>query len=574
MNPDENPFQYEAASNLTPEQILSFYIEDYNFSRFINSTRNIFLVGERGCGKTMALLYNSFEVQALSPSKSEQVSSLERIGIYVPCNTPLTHKQEYILLDPFRASVISEHYLVLSILFAIANCLATIAELLTAQEDEEIRKQYSYILDAALPAGGNGFFSDLKLFTHHELASTQRAINDPKSDSFYLKAISFSSAIMPLFDCIKAVKRLSRTHFMLMLDDAQNLNKYQIRALNSWISYRDHSQFSFKVATTKVDQPDLITATDGCILEGHDFTQIDMEHPYQFESSSFGRFARLVIERRLSRINVSQSAEQYFPVSPDFEQDLAVCKVRVEGRARSLWPKGPEKKINDYVYKYTRAEYFRSRSHRANRPPYSGFELLTYLSTGVIRNLLEPCFWMFDKVRSAQEKAAEISYIPHTIQREIILERSQKMWDRLEHKLPSIVVGCSAVQAKQVFQLLDQLGVLFRERLLRHESEPRALSFTISGMNEEMRQSIVPLLNISRKAQALYVRTGAAKDDGKREPYYVPNRMLWPARGLDPQGQHARVSLKAKDILAAAMYNTRFPFDSESFEVAGDLFNE
>jgi hypothetical protein len=42
--------------------------------------------------------------------------------------------------------------------------------------------------------------------------------------------------------------------------------------------------------------------------------------------------------------------------------------------------------------------------------------------------------------------------------------------------------------------------------------------------------------------------------------YFVPNRMLWPARGLDPQGQHARVSLKAKDVYAAAAQNKPFPF--------------
>ena len=50
----------------------------------------------------------------------------------------------------------------------------------------------------------------------------------------------------------------------------------------------------------------------------------------------------------------------------------------------------------------------------------------------------------------------------------------------------------------------------------------------------------------------LYERIGPAKDRGLREKYYVPNRMLWPSIGLDLHGQHARASLKAKDLLAAA----------------------
>ena len=55
---------------------------------------------------------------------------------------------------------------------------------------------------------------------------------------------------------------------------------------------------------------------------------------------------------------------------------------------------------------------------------------------------------------------------------------------------------------------------------------------------------------------------GPAKDGGKREVYYVPNRMLWPVYGLDPIGQHARVSLKASDVWSAAN-GKPFPYVSE-----------
>jgi hypothetical protein len=64
-----------------------------------------------------------------------------------------------------------------------------------------------------------------------------------------------------------------------------------------------------------------------------------------------------------------------------------------------------------------------------------------------------------------------------------------------------------------------------------------------------------PILRILQQAQLLYIRSGPAKDKGKRELYYVPNRMLWPERGLDPHGQHARVSLSATDLWAAADEN-------------------
>ena len=94
MNTMQNPFEYEAANNLRPEDIIDYYIEDFNFSRFIQSTKNIFLIGERGSGKTMALLYNSFPIKYAIGKKEGRVT-FEKIGIHIPCNTPLFMKKEF-----------------------------------------------------------------------------------------------------------------------------------------------------------------------------------------------------------------------------------------------------------------------------------------------------------------------------------------------------------------------------------------------------------------------------------------------------------------------------------------------
>ena len=83
------------------------------------------------------------------------------------------------------------------------------------------------------------------------------------------------------------------------------------------------------------------------------------------------------------------------------------------------------------------------------------------------------------------------------------------------------------------------------------------------------------LLKIARRATLLYIREGAAKDYGSREYYYVPNRILWPVRGLDPQGQHARVSLPAGRLLAAARGEKTLKASSvEVGEAQGGLFGE
>ena len=65
MKLENNPFEYEAANNLKDELIAEYYIDDFNYSRFIQSRRNVFLIGERGSGKTMALLFSRWRLQKL-----------------------------------------------------------------------------------------------------------------------------------------------------------------------------------------------------------------------------------------------------------------------------------------------------------------------------------------------------------------------------------------------------------------------------------------------------------------------------------------------------------------------------
>ena len=146
------------------------------------------------------------------------------------------------------------------------------------------------------------------------------------------------------------------------------------------------------------------------------------------------------------------------------------------------------------------------------------------------------------------------------------------MWEKMK-SIHKSIRNCSPEQSRMICELFRNLAQLFKERLKSHKSEPRAIAFTISAMTEELREKILPLLIIARSAQILYQRSGPAKDHGERETYYVPNRMLWPIRGLDPVGQHARVSIKAIDIWNAAN-GKAFPYVEEEESMQLGLFDE
>ena len=575
MNKVSNPFVFGAANDFSPDEVLEYYIEDFNYSRFLNSTRNVFILGERGSGKTMTLLYHKLATQRRKAEREGEQCSLDYVGVYIPCNTPLMHRTEHELLSAFKAEVLSEHFLVLGIIHWLAKTLDENAALIDVTPSRSLGEEFGDAIGRNIPLE-KSFPKQVLAFARQEILKTQRAINRTDSESFYNLALSFSTLVVPLLELLQRIPALSGSHFLLMVDDAHDLNEHQIRALNSWIGYRDHPAFSFKVATVKVDRPTLLTSTGGFILEGHDFTVVDMEKQVQNEQSEFGRLAKRIVGRRLERIGCEKTPGEFFPVHESVKQGLADAREAARAEALEKYPDGTPTQISDYVYKYHRAIYFRRRE-RANLPVYSGFETIVYLSTGVVRNLLEPCYWMYESALSdADDNTVILKGISPTIQDEIIKRQSGKAWDVLRDGLDKVVVGCSDEDARQLHRLFEQLAQLFRARLHGSGSEPRATSFSISGREQGKNfKELERLLKIARRATLLYIREGAAKDYGSREYYYVPNRILWPVRGLDPQGQHARVSLPAGRLLAVARGEKTLKSSSaEVGEAQGGLFDE
>ncbi len=560
MTTRKNPFEYEQATKLSPEEVRRYYIEGLNYSRFVSSRRNVLLVGERGTGKTMTFLYYALPTQVAKAQADGAATNLSIVSVYVPCNNPLTHRREYELLDQLNASLVSEHFMVVSIMRAVLDAVFSVPNVIQGDEESVLRAEIEYALSIKLPEGTT-FKRALELALDKSSTDVQKSLNAGEED-IRKSFLSFNSGIRAFLACLKQVSKLRDSHFSFMIDDVQLYNPYQVRALNSWIAYRDNALFSFKVATTRIDAPPLETSSGGSILEGHDFTRLEMEEPYQKGASPFAQFATKIVRMRLDEIGVNRTPDEFFPENSAFTKDIEKATKEAKNAARKKYPNGTSKQISDYVYKHKRAIYFKDRSARANRPPYSGFALLTQLSTGVIRNLLIPCSKMYDRQVSETKDISDdtISIIPPNIQRDVILELSKEKWEWMQNELDNTIDGCCRELAKGVYQLLDNLAILFKKRLKSDISEPRAVEFTISGLDEKRHTNLLEVLKIAQKAQLIYTYSSSAKDRGKREKYYMPNKMLWPDRGLDPEGQHARVSITADNLQNAASENTEIPF--------------
>jgi hypothetical protein len=569
-----NPFTFSGASNLTDDQILDTFVHDYNHSRFIQSKRNVFLWGERGSGKTMMLLYNKLKMQRCLIGPDHVEMDVAYFPVYVSCITPVMSKREYLLLeDDFREAVISEHFLVLTVSLSLVSALLAVPDLINADYLEHIEEDINYLIDDVLE-GNRNVFEKLQNHLTREFTRSQKIINSPSSNSFYENTLGFSSFIIPLVRIVNKYSRFKKTHTIFMMDDAHDLNHYQRAILNGWIAYRDNSLFSFKISAARSTDYDHCTLSGGAILQGHDYVAIDMEQSFQNTEANFSKLASHIIQKRLALAGITTEPEDFFPEDPTMCADIANCKEIATKQAKEKYTSSETKKIADYVYKYTRAIYFRTRHSKANKPKYSGLETITHLSTGVIRNLLEPCFEMYDEMASTStEKSSPVNKITTRVQTDVITNRSKKYWEDLKDGVDRDISDCTKEQADMVYNLFTNLLTLMRVRLLDEScSEPRAVKFSISAPQEELMTQINPILDIARKAQLLYRRLGSDKDAGNQIFYYTPNRMLLVARGLDPIGQHATISIQAKYILGA-MGGKEIPYKEKPTNQMS-MFNE
>lgn len=559
-----NPFIFDRPNTIDVDEFIKFYIKDNIYTRFLESTRNIIIIGVRGSGKTSTLRYYSFPVQYKNPDVKDKFSI---IGIYIPNKHPILGKREYLLYENIdKQFVVVEHFLCINILSNICDTFIDSYEYLKFEKETEnkILTNLSYIFETSFPDTGS-LFENLKLFITKESNASQRKLNNNNFESFVDYSFSFNNTIIPFLEQIRLIPSLNNSHFSLFFDDIQDLGEIHKKIINSWIAYRDNKLFSFKIATAEI-KPLYTTSTNGVILEGHDFVKLDMTRRIFNKASEFNSFAREVISRRLQLAGIENNVDEFLPVADSFNDGLKKAKIKAKKMAQKKYPHPKGTQINDYVAKYGRAIFFRERNPKANLPTYSGIDTIIDISTGVIRNLLTPIFFMYEKQLANNKNKNEIVLtIPPSVQKEIIIKRSESFWERIRN-IDSEIDNCTKEVALQINNFFNQLMIYLKKRLKDDKiSEPRAINFIITQYSsEEEKTKINELINASLRSTLLYQRLVSHKATGEKIPLFIPNRLMLPVHGLDPHGQYSHFPISAKSFLNAAENNIEIPLFTEN----------
>lgn len=252
-----------------------FFIPPY-FNRLSlhAATKSTYIVGKRGCGKTMLLKY--FDYHSAFSKRRETISNSEinHIGIYWRVDTQFCNSLNHRGIDEHDWISIFESYFAIAISIEIIKSLKEIAVSSFenfSQRDFEIfefnsAKDFHGDYPPNAPLLLKYLESRRRLFSSwiSNITTTEKPILPPGK--------TFIEAII---SDIRQNESLANASFYVYIDEVENLVGYQRKVLNSYLK---HSQRPFIVSFTSKELSDE-TATTGpeSINATHDFNLIQLD---------------------------------------------------------------------------------------------------------------------------------------------------------------------------------------------------------------------------------------------------------------------------------------------------------
>ena len=300
-----------------------FFIPPY-FERLAlkRATKSTYLIGKRGCGKTMLLKYLDYHTLFSKKRDSIPQDEIKHIGIYWRVDTQFCNSLKSRGIDEESWISIFESYFSLVISTEILRSITAISESSYQSFNEKSLKEIK--LESA------------KDF-HPSFPSTVAELEqflEAKRRSFSLWISNVTAADKPLLPPgkifiesiiadIKKSSGLEESAFYIYVDEVENLAPYQKRVLNSLLK---HSQKPFIVSFTSKEisyenmttGPESINATHDYKLENIDELMTDQERECFFAEVFLGNLdlaAGIVDSPLLSTVRDQASLEQRQSIS-------------------------------------------------------------------------------------------------------------------------------------------------------------------------------------------------------------------------------------------------------------------
>ncbi len=568
-----NPFVVETPEKLTPQEIVALFITKHTPIETLKQRKHTFTWGSRGSGKSMMARYLEPRCQQIPAGGLQAFLASQNpfLAIYCPCKEGHLNRSELRLLDRSTALIISEHALNLLIADRTLNCLREQFPVgfFELNDLAKFVRKAVHLFDRASIATSLELADGMHKCETEPLLWFQSLIDaESRSIAKYLKALAlqpvcqpyagttsgYHDFLLPFLRLVKSLRLLGGTSVYVLLDDADRLTRDQQSIVNEWVANRDHAIVCWKISARRDYYKTMMTRNDSPLEQPHDYSEIDVDELYTRSKSEYWEKVKLISERRLELAKLpTGDIIEFLP------QDKGEAQLfeSIKQQTALEWEKvGQPGRQGDYVHRYSIPRLFQHLRSAKKRKSYAGFDTLVDLSSGIVRDFLEPCYLMFDALVSKGNRADAITSIPPSLQDDVVYRYSEEFllgkFESLRQELPPEQWG----YLDKLRCLIESLGRLFFARL--HDltaRESRVFSFTVRGsLSLESRE----VLRLGEKHRYLQHRTYSTKEGGGRDDWYILNRRLCPVYKLDPSGFEGRIQLSAEMIDIACEDPDRF----------------
>lgn len=546
-----NPFAITTPEELDADEVVELFVDVADYHKLLPPAHT-FIHGARGTGKSM--IFRWLEPDCQRAHLNRDLSELPFFAVYVKIKQSELQNTDMSQLDGHHGDAfLNEHFMVLFVAFKVFEALekaysgnpvlANDPEVLSGLQDQ-LSRCFKHMGETTrtVPGIGSQWLSNAKQALedmYKEMLLYFRSIFPNRELRYDGPLAGYVDFLVPLVRAVRQLSIMPTGPVYILLDDADNLSRVQTQILNSWVATRTSTDISLKIST-QLAYKTYRTVSGFTIDTPHDYSEIDLTQTYTTRFGPYLDGVKAIVQKRLARhatlceMETVPTPEAYFPPNTEQDDRIAAMYTKIKEAAANN-PRGY--RPADDAYRYAIPEYIKSLKgprKSGSTFSYSGFKQLVNISSGVIRDFLEPAARMYAEQKVGTSGTPVIA-ITHQIQNKIIREYSDEVmtvaFEKMDVEEP--VESHTREMVHALHNLLRSMGSTFHRILLSDRSERRVFSIALTNYPDEQLQSI---LTLGVRLGYLHQSVIGNKEGTGRTRLYIMHRKLAPSFLLDPSG--------------------------------------
>jgi len=568
----ENPFRRLRAEHFRdPQTFVELFAEPEIAYNILFSPKPAFVEGGRGSGKTMILKSLKADIAPLMKGHRSFIDAkLPYFGVYFRATRDTfgvfeNGDKERTSSSAIKGIFYDELILRLSqsLIEELCNCIKNRMLQIESRRERLLCKAFQEPLRLDVDEETLDLEITKKILSEQVclILDYVRAKSRNEDIKYNVKSLTKDNLVQICRKIKEILPELRDCNICFLIDEYENLKEFQKVVLNTLVKWHHAETFTFKIATKKTGFSTAQTLEGQELEEGHDYGVIDLDFSVgnkkkTDERTRYERYLKNICRNIMAKEGFSsnqiedilEDRKKFIKKNEKTPDGLTVDELRSEviemlSRRGREWDRLNKKQRQRAFSHFSVAAEYRLLGPR-NRS-FGGFDDFVSLSSGIVRVFLELCGMCYYFARQDDKKVKKGEKIE-------IMHQTQAAYHLSEYYLWRINKNIEYL-GPTLRELAVDIGDIFRQKLLKHLSEPEAamlsiynpqklreLRATIKDEKGEREYTIKRILDVTVLHSIFqeYGKRGGRR--GKRisagQPQdYILNRIFVPALQISPR---------------------------------------